>query len=960
VHEPLWFTLLGPIRAWRGLDEVDLGSPQQRAALAALLLREGAQASVDELVDAVWDDAAPRSAEKAIRTYVYRLRRVLEPEGSVPQSVIATVGNGYVLRVGPEECDLAAFRQNLSRAEDARRAGDLAGAAAHLRAALALWRGTPLAGIQGRYADLQRTALENLRRSTIEARLTLDFQLGEFSQAVVELTALVAENPLDERFRELLMLALYRCGRQAEALSTYRQGQTVLADQLGIDPGPALRTMYERILRADPDLIETDPDSAQAPHEPPAAELIRAAPAPVPAQLPADQASFTGRDTDLERLDALLPADDAAPTVVTVVAGMAGVGKTTLAVHWAHRVAHRYPDGQLYVNLRGFEPTGSAMTPTEAMRAVLDSLGAQPQAIPADLHAQTVLYRSMLAGRRVLLLLDNARDADQVRPLLPGTPGCLVIVTSRTQLSSLVAADGARPVRLDVLPAADARLFLSHRLGAQRLADEPDATRRILDHCAGLPLALAIVAARAVIHPTFSLASIAEELRDSHGSLDAFAVCDITVDVRDVFSWSYHALAPAAARLFRLLALHPGPDVAVPAAAAVAGLPVREARQLLATLTRSHLLTEHVPGRFTSHDLLRAYATELTGTHDTADERRDAERRMFDHYLHTAHLAAGLISPNREMITLDDAAAGVVVEDIADDEQAAAWFAKEHAVLLAVIREASAQRFDTHAWQLAWAVAHFLDRRGHWQDLLTAQRIGLEAAERAGDVYGQAISHRSMARAAGDLGLFDDALVHLRRTSGLFEELDDPIAQGDTHRQFSWIYEQRGDFRAALGHAQRSLELYRAHHHRYGQASALNAVGWYHALLGQYDQALTNCSQALAVQLEIEDDYTQADTWDSLGYIYHHVGRYQEAAEAYQRAVDLYSRVGVSYATADSLKGLGETYRDAGDVTAARAAWTRALALFEELHHASADVVRDELTAIDAEPHPSAATRDTA
>jgi DNA-binding SARP family transcriptional activator len=951
--------LLGPVRAWRGLDEVDLGSPQQRAALAALLLREGAQASVDELVDAVWDTEAPRSAEKAIRTYVYRLRRVLEPEGTVPQSVIATVGNGYVMRVSPEECDLAAFRQNLSRADNAQRTGDLAGAAAHLRAALALWRGTPLAGIQGRYADLQRATLENLRRSTIEARLTLDFQLGEFSQAVVELTALVADNPLDERFRELLMLALYRCGRQAEAMSTYRQGQTALADQLGIDPGPALRTMYERILRADPDLIEPAPN-APAPQEP-AAEARHAIPAPVPAQLPADQSNFTGRDAELDRLDALLPDDGGSPTLVTaVVAGMAGVGKTTLAVHWAHRVAHRFPDGQLYVNLRGFEPTGSAMTPTEAMRAVLDSLGAPPQAIPADLHAQTVLYRSMVAGRRVLLLVDNARDADQVRPLLPGTPGCLVIVTSRTQLPSLIAADGARPVHLDLLPAADARLFLANRLGEQRLADEPDAAQRILDHCAGLPLALAIVAARAALHPNFSLAAIAGELRDSHGSLDAFTVSDTMIDVRDVFSWSYHALAPQAARLFRLLALHPGPDVAAPAAASVAGLPVRETRALLATLTRSHLLIEHVPGRFTSHDLLRAYATELTGAHDTAADRRAAVHRMFEHYLHTAHLAARLISPNREMITLGQAVRGAVVEDIADDEQAAAWFTTEHSVLLAVIREAATQRFDPHAWQSAWAVAHFLDRRGHWQDLLATQRIGLEAAERAGDMYGQAISHRSMARATGDLGLFDDALVHLQRTSDLFHELDDPIAQAHTHRQFSWIYEQRGDFEAALGHAHRSLELYRGHDHRYGQASALNAVGWYHALLGQYEQALTHCSQALAVHLETDDHYGQADTWDSLGYIYHHVGRYQEAAEAYQRAVDLYGQLGVTYAMAESSRRLGDTYRDAGDAAAARAAWTRALALFEQLHHASADVVRGDLTAIDAVSPPSAATCDTA
>jgi DNA-binding SARP family transcriptional activator len=952
VHEPLWFTLLGPIRAWRGLDEVDLGSPQQRAALAALLLREGAQASVDELVDAVWGTEAPRSAEKAIRTYVYRLRRVLEPEGTAPQSVIATVGNGYVMRVSPAECDLTAFRQHLSRAGDAQRAGDLAGAAGQLRSALALWRGTALAGIQGMYADLQRATLENLRRSTIEARLTLDFQLGEFSQAVVELTSLVADNPLDERFRELLMLALYRCGRQAEAMATYRQGQTVLAEQLGIDPGPALRAMYERILRADPELIEP-----AAPARPAPAPVTTAV--PVPAQLPADQSNFTGRETELTALDALLPADGET-LVTTVVAGMAGVGKTTLAVRWAHQVADRFPDGQLYLNLRGFEPTGSAMTPTEAMRAVLDSLGALPQVIPADLHGQTVLYRSMLAGRRVLLLLDNAREADQVRPLLPGTPGCLVIVTSRTQLSSLVAADGARPVHLDLLPAADARAFLANRLGERRLADEPDAAQWIIDHCAGLPLALAIVAARAAIHPNFPLAAIADELRDNNGSLDAFTVSDTAIDVRDVFSWSYRALAPAAARLFRLLSLHPGPDIGTPAAASVAGLPVRETRALLATLTSSHLIIEHAVGRFSSHDLLRAYATELAGVQDSADERRAAVHRMLDHYLHTAYVAAALFSPNREMITLGPSVEGTLVEDITDGEHASTWFTREHGVLLAVIREADVRRFDTHTWQLAWTVAHFLDRRGHWQDLLATQRMGLAAAERSDDLNGQAISHRSIARATADLGLFDDALVHLQRTFDLFRELDNPIAQAHTHRQFAWTLEQRGDFEAALAHACQSLDLYRAHDHRYGQASALNAVGWYHALLGQYEEALTHCSQALAVPMEVDDDYFRADTWDSLGFCYHQLGRYREAADAYERAYDLYHQLGVSYAEAETSRRLGDAYRDAGDAAAARRAWTRALGLFEQLHHASADVVRDELRAVGAAPLPSAARSDTA
>jgi tetratricopeptide (TPR) repeat protein len=798
------------------------------------------------------------------------------------------------------------------------------------------------------FADVQRATLERLRRSAIEARLTVDFQLGEFSKAVVELTALVADSPLDERLRELLMLALYRSGRQAEALAAYREGQALLAEELGIDPGPDLRSMYENILRADPSLTERTPT-------PPVAVPQEAKPAPVPAQLPADLPSFTGRETELALLNGLLPSEGGSATLVTtVIAGMAGIGKTTLAVHWAHQISARFPDGHLYVNLRGFEPSGAALTPNEIMRTVLDSLGVPPQAVPAGLDAQTALYRSMLCGRRILILADNARDVDQVRPLQPGTPDCLVIVTSRTQLPGLIATDGARPVNLDLLPTSDALAFLTNRLGTARLAAEPDATRKLIEHCAGLPLALAIVAARAAIHPTFPLASIAAELRENHGSLDAFSVSDATVDVRDVFSWSYHALPPEAARLFRLLALHPGPDVTVAAAASLAGLPPRATRPLLNTLTRSHLLTEHVPGRFSSHDLLRAYATELTTLHDTDAERHDAVERMLDHYLHTGFTASQLFSPSREPITIRPPVAGAVVRDI-EDGMAADWFNQEQQVILALIKESYARGFDRHTWQLAWTIAHFLDGRGHWLDLLEAQHTGLLAAERSGDAYGQAVAHRALARADGDLSRFDEALYHLQRAFELFEDVGDVRAQANIHRQFCWTLESRGDdgdIEAALEHAYESLRLNREIGERNSQAAALNAVGWCHALLGQYEEALQRCTQALALLQELGERYGQADTWDSIGYAHHHLGNYDEAAAAYDRAIALYRQVGISFAEAETSRRLGDTRLAAGDVTAARAAWTHALGIYEHLRHPAADDVRAALTEAGAALHP--------
>jgi DNA-binding SARP family transcriptional activator/Tfp pilus assembly protein PilF len=1034
VHERLWFTLLGPVRAWRGPTEVDLGPPQQRATLAALLLREGAQASVDELIDAVWGDDPPRSAEKTIRTYVYRLRRIVEPEVTSPdpegrstdpkntatnptstaaephntaaEPVIATVGNGYVMRVTADEYDLAAFRRWLARAATAQRAGNLTEAAGHLRSALDLWQGTPLAGVIGAFADVQRARLDNLRRATLEARLRLDFQQGEYQEAVVELTAVVAESPLDERFRELLMLALYRCGRQAEALATYRQAQTLLADELGIDPGPGLRTLNERILRADPELLTPiavptatptatrlasvdDPEPptrpsgtptstpggpptstpsgppisapggtpTSTPSGPPTsapASTPGGTPLATPAQLPAAPANFAGRQDELDQLDALLPPADAPTAVVTaVVSGMAGVGKTTLALHWAHRIAHRFPDGQLYVNLRGFEPTGSAMTAPEAVRAFLESLGVPAQAVPVGLDTQTALYRSLLAGRRVLVLADNANDADQVRPLLPGAPGCLVIVTSRNHLSSLVAADGAHPVSLDHLSDVEAGQVLANRLGARRLAAEPDAVRTIVRRCSGLPLALAVVAARAAINPRFPLAAIAEELGEDSGGLDAFASGDTEIDVRDVFSWSYRALRPAAARLFRLLGLHPGADIAVSAAAGLAGLPVRETRTLLTALGRNHLITEHLPGRYSWHDLLHAYAIELVALHDEETDRAEATRRLLDHYLHTAHGCALLFSPNRYPLDLDPPAQGTVVVDITDADRASAWFTAELDVLLAAVRSAAAEGFDRHAWQLAWTVEHFLDRRGHWHDLLSTQHTALAAALRSDDEPGQARAHGGLARAHCDLGQFDDARAHLERALELFGALGDDISQANTHRSFSWVVEQQGDYDCALEHAQRALVLHRTAGDRQGQAAALNAIGWYHALCGRHDEALAHCSQALAILEVLGNRYGQADTWDSLGFAHHGLGEYQQAADSFTHAIDLYRELGVTYAEGETWRRLADSHLAAGDRTGAHRALTRALDLFEQLGHANADEARERLRELAESAHVS-------
>ncbi|MFJ3671068.1 BTAD domain-containing putative transcriptional regulator [Streptomyces sp. NPDC090106] len=939
MQERLRFSVLGPVRAWRGEAEVELGPPQQRAVLVVLLLAEGSQVPAGRLVDAVWGPAAPASALTIVRGYIHRLRKSLGPGGDTSSTMIRSTGDGYQLQVSPGDVDLSTFQELLALAEKARGAGDTEGVAAYLRDAVGLWRGVPLAGVRGAYAQSQQQRLGEMRRSAQVARFVAELDLGAHAQTAGELAALVAEDPLDERLRELLMLALYRSGRQAAALAVYRETQTLLADELGVDPGPELQTMYQRVLRADAGLL-----APAAPAEP-AAPLPVPAPA-VPAQLPTGLASFVGRRAELAEVSAL-PSSGA--VVISAIAGMAGVGKTTFAVHWARQVADRFPDGQLYLNLRGFDPAGLPVPPEHALRTLLESLGADANGLTQDVDTLATRYRTLLTGKRVLLLLDNARDAAQVRPLLPGAPGSLVIVTSRNQLTGLVAVNGAHSLNLGLLSLEEARELLAHRLGEARITAEPDAVQEIIARCARLPLALAITAARAVTRPVISLASIAAELSDSAEGLDAFHGDD-TADVRAVFSWSYHALTADAARLFRLLALHPGPDISLPAAASLVGLTVPRTRRLLGELVQAHLVGEAVPGRYASHDLLRTYATELIETVEPPEQARAARLRMFDHYLHTAHEAAALTT-SRALISLAPAVEGAGAENLGDDAgRATAWFAAEEAVLLAVVKEAAARREDAHTWRLSWAIGHYLHLRGLWREQEGVHLAAMDAARRLGDRTAQGHVHNGLTLATGNLGRFDDARVHAESAVELFTESSGMRAYADSYYNLAWVRVRQGDPQAALGAVQQSLALFRdcvrelGGDDRRGQravATALNAVGWCHTLLGQHQEALDHCRQALALQQELEHDAGTADTWDSIGHALHHLGQYDEAVAAYHHALALYRQLDAPRLRAITLMHLGDTYVSAGRPDAARAEWTEALHAMNQLGDADAERIAE-------------------
>ncbi|MGC5330401.1 BTAD domain-containing putative transcriptional regulator [Micromonospora sp. DT62] len=933
------FRVLGPVEIWADDRRLPAGQPRQRAVLAALLVDAGRSVTPQTLLDRVWGDSPPRGARQSLHAHVTRIRQALHlVDVGEPPALVWRPG-GYVLEVAADRVDVHRFRSLLAQAKepacpDARRAS-------LLREALALWRGEPLAGLSGSWAARTR---ESWRQHYPEAVVTwayAELRVANPEPVISRLTELVGDYPLVESVTAALMRALYAVGRGADALVQYAVVRRRLAEELGVDPGPELRTLHQAILR----------DDLDAPHGRHPASVTVAH--PTPAQLPPDTPGFVGRAEHLARLDAHLPGQQpaAASTIVTV-SGTAGVGKTALVVHWAHRVAGRFPDGNLYVNLRGFEPTGEATAPAEAVRDLLDALGVTADRMPPQPEAQAALYRTLLAGRRMLVLLDNARNAEQVRPLLPGAATCLVVVTSRDALVGLVAAEGATPLRLDLLDRGEARSLLSGRLGRHRLSAEPAAADEIVDLCARLPLALSVVAAHAVMRPDVALSVLTGELREARGGLDAFAPNDPTTNLRSIFSCSYRALGGEAARTFRLIGSHPGTDITVPSAASMSGVPVRQARALLTELTDNHLLAEHTAGRYAAHDLLRAYAAELADSLDGRSERDDATHRVLDHYLHTAHAAARMLEPHREPLTLAAPRSGVTPTAFATAAEALAWFVAERSALVASVRLAAATRHTAHAWRLAWILNTFFSRQGYWHDQAAVQHTALSAARDAGDKDGQAHLHRGLARAYFRLGRHDEAHTHLRVALTLCEELGDPVAEARVHGGLGFILNQRGRHRESLPHLRRALGLYARAGHPDGYAESLNALGWSHALLGNHHQTLVYCHQALTLMGRLGDCHGQANVWDSLGYAHHHLGHHGRAIECYRQALQLFQHTGERYLRAETLVRLGDALLAAEEPGRANAAWADALCVLSDLGHPDIDLVRARLRSVPEFPQP--------
>ncbi|GGL12251.1 SARP family transcriptional regulator [Streptomyces flaveus] len=869
--------MLGPLRAWRGVTPLDLGPLKRQAVLAAVLLRQGAVASHDQLLDSVWGSQPPASGHKVLASHVNPLRRALDAEGTRHTDSVIRSGKGWYRFVADDvRLDVADLTERGDEALRTKAFGDLATATDQLSGALALFRGEPLANLPGPFAQAERERLLERRRTLRLERLESLVLLGRFADALDDLAARSASDPYDESLLALRMRALYGCERQAEALNAYQDMRVRLRDELGVDPGEELRRVYEAVLRQDDagllapavpsaqtlsQLVLRDDPAAAAPstragspgrsgHPP----RDSAPPAPPPpAELPHDAAGFAGRTEELARLHALLPPEPgpgpANTVVISAIGGAAGIGKTALAVHWAHQVRDRFPDGQLYVNLHGFDHDRQPLKPGEALELLLRGLGLAASEIPANDEAQARVYRTMLAERRLLVLLDNAASAEQVRPLLPGSPSCCVVVTSRNRLGDLVARDGAHALPLDLLQPAEARALLSEALGTDRLSAEPQAVGELTRLCGSLPLALRVAAARLAGDPGLRLADLVTEMTEGNRLQALEPDGEDNSPLRTAFSASYRVLAPAARRLFRLLGLFPGPEFTAEVAAALLGVPLPQARRLLGALAAAHLVEPVTVGRYRFHDLLREYARECAEVEETAADRDVALECVLIWYLHATRAAAGTWLFPELPPSLRPEGCQPGMPSAAGTEQ---WLEAERANLLAVISHAGHRGPRPVAWHLTAALFGYFWLnlpRATWQ--ATAQ-TALDAATAEGDLFGQAAMHSS-------LGL---------------------------------LQSDRGRARQAMEHHTRVLEISRELGWATGRAAALGGLGQAEWSMARLDSARERVITGLRITREAGNRHLEALGLVVLGVTCRDLGRLREAADQLELAISRNEEIG--------------------------------------------------------------------
>lgn len=802
--------VLGEVELWRDGRRVESLVGKQQALLSALLSAPGFSVSQELLIDQLWPDSDPEAATAALHSCIYRIRKAIASD----VVRLRREARRYLLELAPDVVDLQRFESLADGGRAALDRGDHQTAAGQLRTALDLWRGESFAGVDLPAVRDRARSVDETRLDVAEWWLSAELALGHNEEVGREAAALINRNPLRERLWELELLALYRAGRQTVALERYGELRRLLADELGIDPSPSVQELQQKILAGAEELRNELPDRG--------ADRRSVA---VPRQLPAGVGRFVGRAALLDELTRLSDRPRVNEPLLAVITGPAGMGKTTLAVHWAHTVADDYPDGQLYFNLQGFDPSGRVRTVGEVARGYLVGLGVPAGEVPAEVDDQLALFRTITADRELLIILDNARDAEQVRPLLPSAPGCCVVITSRDQLAGLVAIEGAWTLPLSLLEPTECEDLLAGRVGAERVEADRQSAARIIESCGRLPLALAIAAARVSSRPRLSLAGAVQSLFDPRRGLDVLDAGTAVGDLRQVFSWSYTTLDPEAARLFRLLGVHPGPEIGAGAVASLTGRPAADVPRLLDRLVASSLITEHEPGRYQLHDLLRRYAAELADRVDGPETRRQAELRALDHYLRTAARSAVQDDPARTPIELPPPVPDVTPEEL-DRNDLLRWCRTEHTVLSAVVHRGVELGADWATCSLVWAIRTYLATIQPPLPDLVFSRAALTAAQRMGNRAAELDARSYLMYNYADLGRLDDALQEAGIAGELAAELGRPRERGVVLLAAGHVQTiKTGDPAVDLPFSLEALYWFRKAGYVRGVARALNSLG---------------------------------------------------------------------------------------------------------------------------------------